>query len=73
MVGVEAGKRVDNAIRQSHDGCDSGSFERLFVEGPLRSNDAQSSLGAGVHSLNIGLAAERVDQGSRFFGSKWIA
>ena len=36
LVGAEAGKQVDNAIGQSHDGCDSGSFERLFVEGPVR-------------------------------------
>jgi hypothetical protein len=70
LVGVEAGKQMDNVSEQSHDGFDPGSFQRRFVEGTICSNDTQPSLGAGVRTLDICLAAERVDQGLRFFGSK---
>jgi hypothetical protein len=73
LVGVEARKQMDNAIGQSHDGFDPGIFQRRFVEGTVRSYDTQPSLGAGVHSLDISLAAERVGQRPPFFGSKWIA
>ena len=62
LVGVEAGKQMDNVIGQSHEGFDPSSFQRRFVEGTVRSNDTQPSLCAGVHSLDIGLAAERVDR-----------
>jgi len=64
---------MDNAIGQSHDGFDPSSFERRFVEGTVRSHDTQPGFGAGVHSLDIHLAAKRLDQGPRLFGSKWIA
>jgi hypothetical protein len=73
LVGVEAGKQMDNAIGQSHEGFDTSSFQRRFIEGAVRSHDTQPSFGAGVHSRDIGLAAERVNQRPRFFGSKWIA
>ena len=73
MVGIEAGKQMDNVIGQSHHGFNSGSFKRRFVEGTVRGNDTQPSFRAGVHSLDIGLAAKRVDHGPRFLGGKRIA